>query len=184
MRTEKCILAGFGGQGIMLMGQLLAQAGLDEGLEVSWLPSYGPEMRGGTANCSVIISPEPIPSPVIAHDATSLIVMNLPSMEKFVPDLVPGGFALVNSSLIEAKVERAHITPIYVPCNEIAQSVGDLKMTNMVMLGAFVQATGCVRPESVLGALEHKLGERKAHLMAGNREAFARGADVAVAAGA
>ena len=166
MRTEKCILAGFGGQGIMLMGQLLAQAALDDGLEVSWLPSYGPEMRGGTANCSVIISPEPIPSPVIAHDATSIIVMNLPSMEKFVPDLVPGGYALVNSSLIEAQV------------NEL----GNLKMTNMVMLGAFIQLTGCVHPESVLGALAHKFGERKAHLMEGNRAAFARGAECALAA--
>ncbi len=182
MRTEKCILAGFGGQGIMLMGQLLAQAALDEGLEVSWLPSYGPEMRGGTANCSVIISPEQIPSPVIAHDATSLIVMNLPSMEKFVPDLVPGGYALVNSSLIEEKVTRPHVTAIYVPANDIALELGNQTMTNMVMLGAFVQVTGCVRPESVLGALEHKLGERKAHLMELNRVAFARGAECAQAA--
>ncbi len=181
MRTEKCIVAGFGGQGIMMMGQLLAQAGLDEGLEVSWLPSYGPEMRGGTANCSVIISPEPIPSPVIAHDATSLIIMNLPSMAKFVPDLVPGGFALINSSLIEERVERRHVTPIYVPCNDIALELGDLKMTNMVMLGAFVQVTACVRPESVIAALAHKLGDRKAHLMDGNRAAFARGAECAMA---
>lgn len=179
MHTERCILAGFGGQGIMLMGQLLAQAAMQEQLEVSWLPSYGPEMRGGTANCSVIISPKPIPSPVIAHDATSLIVMNLPSMAKFVPDLVPGGYALINSSLIQERVSRDDVVACYVPCNEIAQEVGDLKMTNMVMLGAFVAVTGCVRPESVLGALEHKLGERKAHLMAGNRQAFARGAECA-----
>jgi 2-oxoglutarate ferredoxin oxidoreductase subunit gamma len=181
VRTEKCILAGFGGQGIMLMGQLLAQAALDDGLEVSWLPSYGPEMRGGTANCSVIISPEPIPSPVIAHDATSLIVMNLPSMEKFVRDLVPGGYVLVNSSLIDAKVTRSHIEAIYVPCNDIALELGNLKMTNMVMVGAFVQVTRCVRPESVLGALERKLGAGKAHLMEGNRLAFARGAECALA---
>lgn len=182
MRTEKCILAGFGGQGIMLMGQLLAQAALDDGLEVSWLPSYGPEMRGGTANCSVIISAEPIPSPVIAHDATSLIVMNLPSMEKFVPDVVPGGFVLVNSSLIEEKVTRPHVEAIYVPCNDIAMEFGNDKMTNMVMMGALVEVTRCVRPDSVLSALEHKLGERKAHLMDGNRRAFARGAECAVAA--
>ena len=182
MGTEKCILAGFGGQGIMLMGQLLSQAALDDGLEVSWLPSYGPEMRGGTANCSVIISPEPIPSPVIAHDATSIIVMNLPSMEKFVPSLVPGGYALVNSSLIEARVARSDVTPIYVPCNDIANELGNLKMTNMVMLGAFIQLTECVHPESVLGALGHKFGERKAHLMEGNRAAFARGAECALAA--
>lgn len=163
------------------MGQLLAQAALDEGLEVSWLPSYGPEMRGGTANCAVIISPEAVPSPVIAHDATSLIVMNLPSMDKFVPDVVPGGHILVNSSLIEARVERTDVATAYVPCNEIALDVGDLKMTNMVMLGAFVQVTDCVRPESVLHAMEHKLGARKAHLMEGNRLAFARGAECALA---
>lgn len=181
MRTEKCILAGFGGQGIMLMGQLLAQAALDDGLEVSWLPSYGPEMRGGTANCSVIISPEQIPSPVIAHDATSLIIMNLPSLAKFVPDLVPGGHALINSSLVEARVERDDVTARYVPCNDIALELGNSKMTNMVMLGAFVQVTGCVHPDSVLAALEHKLGARKAHLMDGNRAAFARGAECAMA---
>ncbi|HRW17431.1 MAG TPA: 2-oxoacid:acceptor oxidoreductase family protein [Dermatophilaceae bacterium] len=181
MRTEKCILAGFGGQGVMLMGQLLAQAALEEGLEVTWLPSYGPEMRGGTANCAVIVSPEPIPSPVIAHDATSLIVMNLPSLTRFEPDLVPGGHALVNSSLIDAQVCRADVSALYVPCNDIAVELGDARMTNMVMLGAFVQVTGCVRPESVLGALEHKLGERKAHLMAGNQAAFARGAECALA---
>ena len=182
MRTEKCILAGFGGQGVMLMGQLLAQAALEEGLEVSWLPSYGPEMRGGTANCAVIISNEPIPSPVIAHDASSLIVMNLPSMAKFVPDLVTGGHALINSSLIEEQVARSDVSALYVPCNDIANELGDARMTNMVMLGAFVQATGCVRPESVLGALEHKLGTRKAHLMNGNRRAFSRGAECALAA--
>jgi 2-oxoglutarate ferredoxin oxidoreductase subunit gamma len=181
MRTEKCILAGFGGQGVMLMGQLLAQAALEDGLEVTWLPSYGPEMRGGTANCSVIISDEPVPSPVIAHDATSLIIMNLPSMAKFVPDLVPGGHALINSSLIDAPVERDDVTAHYIPCNDIALELGELRMTNMVMLGAFVAVTGCVRPETVLGALEHKLGERKAHLMAGNRTAFARGGEYATA---
>lgn len=182
MRTERCILAGFGGQGVMLMGQLLAQAGLYDDLEVSWLPSYGPEMRGGTANCQVIVSPEPVPSPVISHDATSLIAMNLPSLTKFVPDVVVGGHVFVNSSLIEDHVERDDVDVLYVPCNDIALSVGDLRMTNMVMLGAFVQATACVQATSVLAALEHKLGERKAHLMEGNRVAFARGAQCALAA--
>ena len=177
MRTEKCILAGFGGQGIMLMGQLLAQAGMDDGRAVSWLPSYGPEMRGGTANCQVIISDADIPSPIIDHDATSAIIMNRPSLTKFAPHVAPGGTILVNSSLIEDRVERTDVAALYVPGNDIANELGDLKMTNMVILGAFVAVTGCVSPESVLAALEHKLGERKAHLMDANRAAFARGAE-------
>lgn len=181
MRTEKCILSGFGGQGVMLMGQLLAQAGMDDGLYVSWLPSYGPEMRGGTANCSVIISQEEIPSPIIDHDATSVIIMNRPSLARFVPDLQSGGVAFINSSLVEDKVERSDVQPLYVPANDIANELGNLKMTNMVMLGAFVAATRCVSPESVLQALEHKLGAGKAHLMEANRHAFARGAECATA---
>ncbi|MCB1253434.1 MAG: 2-oxoacid:acceptor oxidoreductase family protein [Austwickia sp.] len=175
--TEKAILAGFGGQGIMLMGQLLAQAGMDDGLEVSWLPSYGPEMRGGTANCQVIVSDQEIPSPIIDHDATSAIIMNRPSLAKFAPQLLPGGCLIVNSSLIDDRVDRADVRAIYVPGNEIANELGDLRMTNMVILGAFVEATRCVSADAVLAALEHKLGERKAHLMAANRAAFARGGE-------
>ncbi len=177
MRTEKCIIAGFGGQGIMLMGQLLAQAGMDDGRHVSWLPSYGPEMRGGTANCSVIVSEHEIPSPLIDHDATSVIIMNKPSLAKFLPHLRAGGRLLINTSLVDEKVERDDIEVVYVPCNEIANEIGNLKLTNMVMMGAFTAATHAVSPDNLIHALEHKLGARKAHLMDVNREAFARGGE-------
>lgn len=178
MSDEKCIVAGFGGQGVMLMGQMLAQAGMDEERAVSWLPSYGPEMRGGTANCMVIIADEDIPSPLV-EEATSLIIMNKPSLPKFLPTLRQGGVCLLNSSLISEEVERADVKVVRVPCTEIASELGNLKMTNMVMLGAFVEATHCVKPESILDALEHKLGAKKAHLMEGNRAAFAKGAECA-----
>lgn len=178
MSDEKCIIAGFGGQGVMLMGQMLAQAGMDEGKEVSWLPSYGPEMRGGTANCMVIIAKDPIPSPVISMDATSAIIMNKPSLPKFLPHLLPGSVMLLNSSLISDEVERDDVHVVRVPCTEIASELGNLKMTNMVMLGAFVEATHCVDPNSILDAMEKKLGARKAHLMDGNRKAFQRGQEV------
>ena len=105
MSTSRVICAGFGGQGVMSMGQLLTYAGMLEGKEVAWLPSYGPEMRGGTANCAVTVSDDPVGSPVIANDATCAVIMNLPSM-KFVKDVVPGGHILVNSSLIDTKVDR------------------------------------------------------------------------------
>lgn len=176
MHNERIIIAGFGGQGIMTMGQLLAQAALDEGREVTWLPSYGPEMRGGTANCHVIIHDIPIASPIVHGNATSVIVMNKPSL-KFVDDLVPGGFVLVNSSLVDVAVERPDVRALLVPANELAIQVGVLQVTNMVMLGAFSEMTHCVEAESVLHALEVKLGAKKAHLMDANRRAFALGGD-------
>ena len=179
MLNERIILAGFGGQGIMLMGQLLTQAGMNEDKEVSWLPSYGPEMRGGTANCDVVISEKPIASPIISKDATSAIVMNLPSMIKFVPEVLPGGVVLVNSSLIEEKVERDDVKTYYIPCNEIANDLGNMRIANMVMLGAYVEVAKSLNPESVLTALEGKLGMSKAHLMDVNRQAFAKGAQAA-----
>ncbi|MGL4831564.1 MAG: 2-oxoacid:acceptor oxidoreductase family protein, partial [Propionibacteriaceae bacterium] len=141
MLNEKCIMAGFGGQGIMAMGQMLAQAGLDEGRGVTWLPSYGPEMRGGTANCMVIISDHDVPSPLIDHNATSLIIMNAPSLPKFLPHLQEGGVILVNSSLVEEKVQRDDVKTVYIPSTELASELGNLKFVNMVMLGAFVEAT-------------------------------------------
>lgn len=179
MLNERCILAGFGGQGIMLMGQLLTQAGMDEDKQVSWLPSYGPEMRGGTANCDVMISDEPIASPIISGDATSAIIMNLPSMIKFVPEVQPGGVVLINSSLIEEQLERTDVTAFYIPCNEIANDLGNMKIANMVMLGAYIEVSKALHPESVLKALEYKLGVSKAHLMDMNRLAFEKGAQSA-----
>ncbi|WP_459130185.1 2-oxoacid:acceptor oxidoreductase family protein [Guggenheimella bovis] len=179
MLNERCIMAGFGGQGIMLMGQLVAQAGMFEDLNVSWLPSYGPEMRGGTANCAVIVSEKEIASPIISQDASSIIIMNLPSLAKFEPELVPGGIALINSSLISEKVKRQDVKAVYIPVSELANELGNTKVSNMIMLGAFVEMTGCVKPESILKAMEKKLGVSKAHLMDLNRAAFEAGAKAA-----
>ena len=139
MATERVICAGFGGQGVMSMGQLLTYAGMLEEKEVSWLPSYGPEMRGGTANCSVTISDMPVGSPVITDDATCAIVMNLPSLDKFENDVVAGGKVLVNSSLIEKKVQTTDVDAYYIPANEIALELGNPRVANMIMLGAYLE---------------------------------------------
>ena len=173
--VERNIFAGFGGQGVLLMGQLLAAAGMKEGKNTSWIPSYGPEMRGGTANCSVMLSEEEIDSPLVTRP-TSLIVMNRPSLEKFEDAVVPGGSIFVNSSMIDIKVNRTDVNAYYVPCTEIATELGNPKVSNMIMLGAYIGKSHCVDIETVLEALLEKLGERKAKLIPLNREALKRGA--------
>ena len=173
--VERNIFAGFGGQGVLLMGQLLAAAGMKEGKNTSWIPSYGPEMRGGTANCSVMLSEEEIDSPLVTRP-TSLIVMNRPSLEKFEDSVVPGGSIFVNSSMIDIKVKRTDVNAYYVPCTEIATELGNPKVSNMIKLGAYLGKTKCEDIETVLEALLEKLGERKAKLIPLNREALKRGA--------
>lgn len=126
MSTQRVCCAGFGGQGVLSMGKLLAYAGMLEGKEVSWCPSYGPEMRGGTANCSIVVSDEPVGSPVITADATASIVMNQPSYDKFVEIVGKGGTIILNSSLIESKVERTDVKAYYVPANDIAKDLGNV----------------------------------------------------------
>lgn len=177
MLNERIICAGFGGQGVMLMGQLISYAGMLEDKEVSWLPSYGPEMRGGTANCSVMVSEKPIGSPVITDNATSAIVMNLPSLDKFEVDVVKGGRLFINSSLIERKASREDIDIYYVPANEIAVELGNAKVANMVMLGAYLEISKTVSVEGVLTALKKVFGESKAHLMKINEDALKKGAE-------
>lgn len=172
---EQNLFAGFGGQGVLLMGQLLAYAGMLEDKFVSWLPAYGPEMRGGTANCSVNISDEPIGSPVVSK-ATTVVAMNYPSLVKFENSVQPGGNLFINSSIIDTKASRADINAYYVPCNELAEELGNPKVANMVMLGAYIAKTKCVDVEHVLDALLSKLGEKKAHLIPLNREALLKGA--------
>ena len=166
--VEKNIFAGFGGQGVLLMGQLLAAAGMMEGKHTTWVPSYGPEMRGGTANCSVMLSDEEIDSPLITRP-TSLIVMNRPSLEKFEDKVVPGGSIFVNSSMIDIKVQRTDVNAYYVPCNELAAELGNNKV-------AYLGKSKCVDVETVLDALLEKLGQKKAKLIPLNREALLRGA--------
>jgi 2-oxoglutarate ferredoxin oxidoreductase subunit gamma len=140
---EQVIMAGFGGQGVMSMGQLLAYSGMLEGKNVSWLPSYGPEMRGGTANCNVIVSDDEIGSPIVT-EATAVIAMNLPSLDKFEHSVMPGGTLIINSSLIERKCSRTDIDVFYIPANEIADELGNNRVANMVMLGAYLKKTGIV----------------------------------------
>ncbi|MGL4911463.1 MAG: 2-oxoacid:acceptor oxidoreductase family protein [Romboutsia sp.] len=176
MSTAKVICAGFGGQGVMSMGQLLTYAGMLEGKEVSWLPSYGPEMRGGTANCAVTVSNKPVGSPLISGDATCAIVMNLPSLEKFESEVKPGGKILVNSSLIERKVEREDVEVHYIAANDIALELGNPKVANMIMLGAYLQTEPTVEVDSVLEAFKKVFGPSKEKFVPLNKEALQKGA--------
>lgn len=173
----KVICAGFGGQGVMSMGQLLAYAGMLEGKNVSWLPSYGPEMRGGTANCAVIVADSEIGSPVITNDADVAIIMNLPSLTKFQKDVKPGGKIFVNKSLIEKKVDRDDIEVFYIDANAIAIDAGNPKAANLVMLGAVLEAQKIVDSESVLEAFKKVFGPSKEKFIPLNREALKRGAE-------
>lgn len=178
MLNEKVICAGFGGQGVMAMGQMLTYAGMIEDKQVSWLPSYGPEMRGGTANCNVILSDSLIGSPVITDNASCAVVMNQPSLDKFESDILASGKLLINSSLIEKKSSRDDLDVYYIPANEIAIELGNAKVANMVMLGAYIELTKAVEFDSLHKALFKVFGERKAHLMDINKEALQRGAAV------
>lgn len=174
---ERVIMAGFGGQGIMAMGKLLAYAGMLENKEVTWLPSYGPEMRGGTANCDVMVSDTMIGSPVISKDATAAIIMNLPSLEKFENEVMPGGKIIINKSLIDEKTSRNDIDAYYVPVNELASELGNAKVSNMVMLGAYIELTKVVEIDSILKAFLKVFGENKTHLVPLNKEALLKGAE-------
>jgi len=179
---EKTICAGFGGQGVMSMGRLIASTAMARNLEVSWLPSYGPEMRGGTANCHVIVSDRLIGSPVIYHDATCLIAMNLPSMQKFEAELLPGALLIYNSSLIEAAPTREDLRVVAVPANELAAKVGNPKVANMVMLGAFVSLTGVIELGDVVAEITVMFGASKKQFVPLNEAALRRGVEAAGAA--
>jgi len=169
------MIAGFGGQGVMSIGKTLVEAGMAEELEVSWVPSYGPEMRGGTANCSVILSDDTIGSPII-YTPTELIAMNTPSLKKFEKDVIPGGIIFLNSSIIKEDVEREDVRVIKVPCDQIAVELGNPKVANMVMLGAYIAATGALKVETIQEMLTHMFTGPKAKLVPLNMEAMARGA--------
>lgn len=171
---EDVILAGFGGQGIMFIGKLLTHGSMKEGRNVTWIPSYGPEMRGGTANCTVVISDEEIGSPVITSPH-SLIVMNNPSLDAFEPRLKEGGVVVINSSLVTRKVERKGLTVICVPANEIASKIGDKRVANMVMLGAYIAHKKTVSKKGILEGLTDLLGEGRKQLFKVNKKAFEKG---------
>lgn len=173
-RRLEIIIAGFGGQGVMVMGQLLAYAAMRQGLEVTWMPSYGPEQRGGTANCTVVISPGDIASPIVARPHVA-VVMNTPSYEKFEPRVVPHGVLLVNSSLVPERSFRTDIDVFYVPAVEVAGKLGNEKMANIVMVGALAAATGALPREPLLAELSHFFEGDKARLLDGNRRALRQG---------
>ena len=174
---EQILIAGFGGQGVLAMGKMLAEAALAEGREVSWLPSYGPEMRGGTSNVSVNLSDQPIGSPVIgAGDASCVVAMNLPSLLKFENFVRPNGVILVNSSIIDRKVQRRGVHAAYVPANDIASELGNPKVLNMVMLGAYIARTGLVKAETMIDYVKKVFGGKKPELVELNKKAIERGA--------
>lgn len=153
MATQQIIFAGFGGQGILSMGKFLAYAGMDANMNVSWLPSYGPEMRGGTANCSVVVSDEPVGSPIITNPS-SIVVMNRPSLDKFESSLDKGGLLIMDSDLVDRMPNRDDIEVISIPAQTEAAKLGSKQIANMVLLGALVKKTGVVSMETLLGALK------------------------------
>lgn len=174
MQTE-IIIAGFGGQGILFAGQMLAYAGIAHGQNVTWLPSYGPEMRGGTANVTVIIGDEEIGAPVVQQPQIAL-VFNPPSMEKFEPLVRAGGLLVYNSSMIQAQPQRIDLTYLPVPANDIAQDIGNPTVANMVALGALVAASGMLPLTTVIEAMRDHLPPAKAALLRDNEQALQRGA--------
>lgn len=180
MFTHEILIAGFGGQGVLTAGQLLAYAGNFEGKQVSWVPAYGPEQRGGTANCSVMISSEPIACTLVT-EPNLCIVMNQPSLEKFESAVQPGGVLVVNTSLCEKRATRTDITIINVAATDIAIEIGSQKFANMVALGALLGASPVVDIEMVLKAMLKVMGEDKARFIPANRTALQRGMETAKA---
>lgn len=176
--TKEFIFAGFGGQGMLLIGKFLAMACMLDGKHVSWLPSYGPEMRGGTANCSVIVSDEDVASPMV-DKADCIVAMNLPSLDKFEQHVKPGGILVVNSSIIERKVQRDDITAVYCDAMKIAEDVGNPKGANVAILGALLEKAPIVSVDKMMEAIRIELGEKKLKFLEGNKKALIAGMEAA-----
>jgi 2-oxoglutarate ferredoxin oxidoreductase subunit gamma len=175
---QEIIISGFGGQGTLFAGQLLAYAAMDSGYHVTWIPSYGPEMRGGKARCTVVVSDEEIGSPLVRRPIAA-IVLNLPSMEAFEPAIKPGGALVVNSSLVPLKSDRTDIDVLYLPASDLATEIGNVRMANVICLGALVQTTGVVSLEAVEQALDDHLPERHRRLLGLNKQALHKGSALA-----
>lgn len=178
MQTE-IIFAGFGGQGILFAGQLLAYAAMDSGREVTWIPSYGPEMRGGTANCTVMISDEMIGAPTVQHPKAAL-VFNLPSFDKYEPMVASGGVLVANASLVDRGFKRTDLKSVMIPANEMAEALGDKRLTNMVMLGAMLAKLPVLPLEAVEKALENHLPAKHKRLLPQNFKALRQGSEFAL----
>jgi len=174
MQTE-VIVAGFGGQGVLFTGQLLSYAAMDEGKEVTWIPSYGPEMRGGTANCTVVIADEEIGSPLV-RNPEAVIAMNLPSLDKYESAIQPGGLLVINGSMVNRSAIRKDIRSVVVPANDIAEELGDKKLTNMVLLGALLGNLDVLPLDALKKALKEHLPERHHKLLPLNYQALEKGA--------
>jgi 2-oxoglutarate ferredoxin oxidoreductase subunit gamma len=177
MQTE-FLFAGFGGQGVMFAGQMLTYAAMDVGKEVTWIPSYGPEMRGGTANCTVIVADEEIGSPLV-NNPQAIVVMNLPSLDKYESAVKPGGVLIVNSSMVDREVTRTDITTVALPCNEMAAEVGSTKLANIIALGALLAIEPVVTIAEVESAMHAHMPGRHKHLLPKNVEALKRGLEYA-----
>lgn len=172
--THDILLAGFGGQGILFAGKILAYSGLMDNKEVSWLPSYGPEMRGGTCNCSVCISDEPIGSPLVVEPSI-LVVMNTPSLEKFAPAVKPGGFIIADSTMVDAKTDRTDVKAFYIPATQLALDNDLAGGANIILLGKLFKETGIVSAETFKKAVEKVVPAKKASLAANNLRAVQLG---------
>lgn len=175
---QEIIVSGFGGQGTLFAGQLLAYAAMDSGYYVTWIPSYGPEMRGGKARCTVVVSDEEIGSPLVRRPS-AVIALNIPSMEAFEPAVKPGGVLVVNSSLVPRQSRREDIRVIYAPASDMAIDLGNIRLANVICLAALVRATGVVSLEAVKRALDDHLPERHRRLLGLNKEAMDKGAALA-----
>ena len=176
MKTTQILIAGFGGQGVLFAGKFLAYKGLVQDKQVSWLPSYGPEMRGGTANCSVILSDTPVGSPIITTPDI-LVAMNLPSLQKFVDAVAPGGKIILDSTLINAKVERSDVEVFYVPATQMAKDAGFATLANMILAGKVLKETANVAWEGNKETLEAFIPAKKANLIDVNCKALQLGYD-------
>lgn len=175
MQTE-ILIAGFGGQGVLFAGQVLAYAAMDAGKVVTWIPSYGPEMRGGTANCTVIIGDEEIGSPLVLNPR-GVIALNLPSFDKYEPLVVPGGAMIVNASLVNRPFRRTDLLSTLIPANEIAESLGDRRLINIVMLGALIAQMPVLTVQDLEDSLKNHLPERHKRFLPLNLSALRAGAE-------
>ena len=172
--TTQILIAGFGGQGVLFAGKFLAYKGMLEDKQVSWLPSYGPEMRGGTANCSIIISDEPVGSPIVSSP-DALIVMNLPSFDKYENAVVPGGKVFVDSTLISRKAQRTDIDAYYIPATKMAADAGIPTLANMIILDKMIKETGAISFENMVDVMKKIFSAKRAELIDINIKALEAG---------
>jgi len=175
MKPIKLVCAGFGGQGVLTVGQMVALLAMKAGKEVSWMPSYGPEMRGGTANCHVVVDDQPVASPIIASGITHLLAMNAPSLDKFLAKVAPGGIVIVNKAMIDPSLSRTDINVIACDFPALAEEAGAMKAQNMVAFGTLIKAMGIFSKEEAADVILEKFGAKKPELNQANLAAFEKG---------